>query len=144
MNIDLVRDAYFKFGTYGHIVYSPKPPEILHTWYTVERPWLGNQHIISCIPLGTYRVSKYLSPHLGYEVWLLEVSGRDKIEVHIADYPTDVEGCIGIGRYLGPSYKPYIPLMVNDSKLAFADFMSLMNELTTITIKNTPLLGVIN
>lgn len=141
MNIDIVRDAYFIFGTYGHITYTQIPTTSSVTMYTVERPWLNNQHVISCVPLGVYSVKKYPSPHLGYTVWLLDVLNRDKIEIHIADYPTDVEGCIGVGRSLSPSYKPYIPLMVTDSKLAFADFMKYTGDrLTTVTIKNSPLL----
>lgn len=71
------------------------PDLVLHT---VERPWLGNQPHISCIPAGTYPVQFAFSERWNRLVpMLLDVPFRSLIEIHVANVAKDVEGCIGLG-----------------------------------------------
>ena len=50
------------------------------------------------IPEGTYRISFYFSPHNQLLVPLLQnVPQRDHIEIHPANYPAQLEGCITVG-----------------------------------------------
>lgn len=79
------------------------------TLYTVERPWKGNKPSESCIPDGVYTLRKRRSGVVersskgkyleGWEV--CDVPGRTYIMNHPANWPTDVEGCIGYGKTYG-------------------------------------------
>lgn len=63
--------------------------------HTLERPWLDNQHDISCIPTGTYSVTYNYSPHLEKLTWeLLDVPGRTNIRIHPANLIGELLGCI--------------------------------------------------
>lgn len=70
--------------------------------YTIERPWLGNQHGVSCIPPGSYHVRLRWSPKHERNVYgLLDVPGRSDIEIHSANLPSELEGCIALGTEFG-------------------------------------------
>lgn len=69
---------------------------------TVERPWNDNKRRISCIPRGRYMIKRSWFNKDDYEVFELEgVVGRSEILIHIANTPTEVEGCIGVGNKFG-------------------------------------------
>lgn len=69
--------------------------------YSVERPWLENQPFLSCILAGLYPLQRFHSSRFG-QVWqVCQVPGRDHILIHPANWPSDVEGCIGLGREIG-------------------------------------------
>lgn len=66
---------------------------------TLERPWLDNQPMVSCIPAGTYTLKWAFQADLNewhYEVQ--DVPGRTGIFLHEMNYVNQVEGCIGIGQ----------------------------------------------
>jgi hypothetical protein len=66
---------------------------------TIEKEWLDNKPKISCIPDGVYEYTSYNSPSKGYEVFLLKkVPKRSFIEIHIANWESDLLGCIGPGQ----------------------------------------------
>lgn len=70
---------------------------VLYSYNTVERPWLGNQSRVSCIPPGTYRFTKSKAnnnPGLGDVLRLTNPPYRDGVLVHVGNKPTDSEGCI--------------------------------------------------
>jgi hypothetical protein len=65
---------------------------------TLERPWLDNQRMISCIPQGIYRcewdhMNFFNKDH--YQV--MDVLNRDRIFFHSGNLVTDTEGCILVG-----------------------------------------------
>ena len=68
---------------------------------TIELPDKGNQHNISCIPAGEYKVVKTISPSKGECFHVLDVPGRSHILIHIGNYATgskvDTQGCILVG-----------------------------------------------
>jgi hypothetical protein len=65
---------------------------------TIELPWRDDAENISCIPAGTYMAERYFSPKHGYPVFrLIGVPNREYVEVHIANLPEDLLGCIGVG-----------------------------------------------
>lgn len=50
------------------------------------------------IPSGNYKGKIYLSPHFGYHVILIQnVSGREFIEMHKANWYHQLKGCIAPG-----------------------------------------------
>jgi len=77
--------------------------------FTVERPYIDNLPNVSCIPEGIYPLRLRSSPLIvrttkgkyekGWQV--CEVPGRDLIELHVANYPRDLKGCIGVGMKTG-------------------------------------------
>jgi hypothetical protein len=97
------RHGYFPFGTYGRVqVWSNEDPSLmLARWFTVEQPWNANLRGESCIPEGVYECSRAHFNRGGYDtVQLVGVPRRSQIKVHVANWPEDVEGCIGIGQTL--------------------------------------------
>ena len=79
-------------GTFGLITQDGQPLCV-----TVERPWLGNQEDISCIPAGVYRFAHYQSPTKGL-VWLGQnIPSRDEVEIHAANLASQLKGCIAVG-----------------------------------------------
>ena len=64
---------------------------------TLERPWLGNQHEISCIPEGDYHIEAYSSPHFEGCIIVKDVPGREGILIHPANQVSELKGCIAVG-----------------------------------------------
>lgn len=102
LTLRLRRYAWAPFGVFGVL---PLPDGEGEPLYTAERPWLGNQRWISCIPAGSYvctpamfhndRPGRYLA------IYVKNVPGRDAIFVHRANRPREVEGCIAVGTKVG-------------------------------------------
>ncbi|MFA0814041.1 DUF5675 family protein, partial [Microbulbifer epialgicus] len=68
--LTLTRFAYGSEATLGRLCVGDR------TFYTVERPWLGNKPFESCIPEGVYQCDPYSSAKYP-SVWeLQEVPGR--------------------------------------------------------------------
>lgn len=69
------------------------------------------------IPEGEYKITLYPSPSLKREVPLLvDVPGRTYIEIHSANYPDELKGCIAVGvsrtnNYVMESRKAFDALM---------------------------------
>jgi hypothetical protein len=95
--ITLKRFAYHPRGTLGvmHV-----PMHQLHTFYTIERPWLDNAPFESCIPTGEYALQWKESPKFGLCYEVKNVANRSHILFHVANFPEEIEGCIGVGMSL--------------------------------------------
>lgn len=119
--LDLIRCAYFPFGVYGKFLCGTD-------WLaTVEKPWLQNSVMWSCIPEGDYICKpSYYNKHNYAAVEVTNVPGRKNILFHIANWPSDVEGCIGVGKRIGCLTKNSgsTELAVTNSTQAFKEFMS--------------------
>lgn len=90
----LQRFAYHPSGTLGVIKFGDE------SFWTIERPWLENKPNVSCIPIGSYELGWRKSPRFG-ETWhVKDVPDRTHILIHVANFPTDVSGCIGLGTSL--------------------------------------------
>lgn len=84
---------------------------------TIELPWRDNQDFISCIPAAIYVCRRSFYHRGGYEVFeIVNVPNRDDIKIHVANFPKDVLGCIGVGMEFGEN-------MVTRSREAFGRFM---------------------
>lgn len=93
--IRLDRFMHHPRGTLGVLRFPDQKP-----FYTVERPWLDNRRFESCVPEGAYILTWQKSPKFGWCYELSDVNGRDHILIHVANYPEDVQGCIGLGEAL--------------------------------------------
>ena len=79
--------------TYGVLINDTQP-----ICLTLELPWKDNQHMISCIPPGTYAVI----PNTPEKPWrLVGVTDRTEIDIHVANSCADILGCIGLGLQFG-------------------------------------------
>ncbi len=92
-------------GTFGGLYFDG---ELLA--FTIELPWRDNARMVSCFPVGAYRVRWSLSPRLRrhtYEV--LDVPGRAGIRIHEGNFAGDKAagfdshslGCPLIGQRAG-------------------------------------------
>lgn len=77
--------------------------------YTLELPYRNNESKVSSIPAGEYDATlkfeggKGPYENEGYRITLLNVPGdRTGIQIHIGNYPTQIEGCILVGTKVHP------------------------------------------
>tara|TARA_B110000967_G_scaffold292_1_gene279 strand:- start:2780 stop:3220 length:441 start_codon:yes stop_codon:yes gene_type:complete len=129
----LERNAHFDFGTFGEMV-GPSG----FRYYTVERPWVNNEPMVSCIPEGTYTLRQRKSGVVtrssggkftsGWEV--TNVSGRTFIMIHPANWPSQLHGCIAVGLKLAPMQDPKGKsfMGVQSSRKAFTDLMKVLGD----------------
>ncbi len=97
MHIILQRFCYSPHGTFGHM---RLPSGVVLA--TVERPWADNIPMVSCIPIGDYECGPRPFYRGGYDaVEIKAVPGRSHILMHVANFPEQVNGCIGINSYFG-------------------------------------------
>lgn len=100
--------------------------------YTIERPWKQNQESESCIPEGIYRMGRRESNVVkrttnseflwGWEIQ--DVPDRTYIMLHPANWPDDLEGCIGVGdRFFWTAKGP----MVSHSRKTFRELMGMLS-----------------
>jgi len=71
-----------------------------YTCYTIERPWLDNKPLISCIPEGEYEVAPFESTKFEKDnpvYQILDVPNRTYILIHVANWAYQLQGCIAVG-----------------------------------------------
>ena len=132
MNIKLLRLT--KSGTiptFGVLLREDGIPFAL----ALERPWLDNQRSVSCIPAGTYRAIRHVSPRFGETFWIQDVPGRSEILFHKGNIDDDSHGCILVGEQFDP-VKGEDGIVA--SAQGFEQFMALQagNDEFTIEIKD--------
>lgn len=101
--------------------------------FTLELPWRGNQPNISCVPEGTYRVTKYQSPTKGPVLLLHDVPGRTYIEIHAGNFIRQIEGCVLVGDGLKHLDVDGVPDVTN-SRAALDRLLAAVPDETTIEI----------
>lgn len=67
---------------------------------TLELPWQDNALGKSCIPCGSYAVTKRWSIRYGYHFWIQDVKNRSMILIHSGNFLRQTRGCILVGVYL--------------------------------------------
>jgi hypothetical protein len=86
---------------------------------------------------GTYTVMAYHSPHLGRRVLsVLNVPGRENIEVHPLNKVSETEGCIGVGHFWSPQGLLSMSVDALDELLAFCDAAWNGKDVVLLTIHN--------
>ncbi|WP_422451987.1 DUF5675 family protein [Endozoicomonas sp. ALC066] len=72
----------------------------LGTYFTIERPWLGNKPYESCIPEGVYNCRDFTGRRFK-EVWeICDVPERSYILIHEGNQAKHVQGCVAVGMRL--------------------------------------------
>ena len=92
----LIKRQYEEGGTYGEMLREDGS----HVAYTCERS--ENDKTNPCIPENIYLLERYNSPKHGPNTWqFMDVSGRTYIQIHIANWPSQLLGCIALGVSFG-------------------------------------------
>ena len=65
--------------------------------FSLEKKWLDNRRRVSCIPEGTYKVTRRTSQKFGRHFILHDVPNRDYILIHKGNFDSDTLGCILVG-----------------------------------------------
>lgn len=73
--------------------------KIVFTFVTIELPNLHNQINISSIPALTYEAEVITRPNGQKSIFINEVPDRKAILIHVANFYTDLLGCIGVGSH---------------------------------------------
>ncbi len=92
-NLTLHRISSTNEGTFGVITRAGLP-----LCLTCELPWRDNKTGVSCIPAEIYPVTRWTSPSKGEVFKLLNTTPREDILIHVANKPTELRGCIAVGK----------------------------------------------
>ena len=123
---ELVRLEHGSQGTFGVLKLNG---EVFCT--TIERPPLGNQPNVSCIPTGPYACERIVSPRFGETFEVTRVPGRTHIIFHAGNTITDSKGCILLGRSFG---RVGGKRAVISSRAAVADFLAALSDVDTFNL----------
>lgn len=115
MKVELIRVKERHDATLGVLCFDDYPRLV-----TLERPWLGNQPEVSCIPVGRYTMSRVMSPKFGETFEIDRVKGRTNILFHKGNIPHDTRGCVLVGSEFGVTLGAS---MIQESKDAFEWFL---------------------
>ena len=98
---------------------------------TLERPWRDNMAWESCIPFGMYPLTRLnKSKAFNYPHYLLEnVQDRTFIKIHVANYPGELHGCIGIGSYFANG-----AIAVSKSRIAMDHVMWYLDRFKDVSL----------
>ncbi len=91
--LTLKRIAENKDGMFGVLIDHDKPFAL-----TLERQWLNNEPLLSCIPDGYYICKRVKSPKFGDVFEITGVQNRTNILFHKGNVVDHTEGCILIGE----------------------------------------------
>jgi hypothetical protein len=87
-----IKRTYYEDCTLGRLTYGA-----FQCW-TLELPMLDNAQNISCIyPNGGFKGRKHFSPNNGDCIAIDNVQGRTNIQIHSANYTSQILGCIAVG-----------------------------------------------
>lgn len=121
MLLTLTRTKTSLSGTFGVIT----DEDGIRLCYTVERPKTG---VHPCIAPGTYTFNSFISPTKG-DVWLRDDKsandGRSMIEIHSANFASELLGCIAPGDAIGEIHG--VPAVLN-SKVTFNMLKSILPD----------------
>ena len=131
MELELIR-RYDPEGTNGELRCGGKT-----ICFTIELPWLQNQHNISCIPEGRYELRKRFVQKFGLHLLVADVPERSWILIHPAtDAKTQLKGCIAPVTNLISPGRGSESRLANETLKAFVLEALERKEKVFITIKS--------
>jgi hypothetical protein len=97
----LLRHTDSPHGVFGYLTLYDDAAQRVARFVTAEDDWLNNLPRVSCIPAGTYRCHRVVSPKFGPTYQVMAVPGRDHILFHAGNVEENTEGCILLGEAFG-------------------------------------------
>lgn len=134
MRLLLYRYSYEEKQTIGKLFLLAADGSIICSWDSLELPWLNNQVMISCIPEGHYKCKKHISPKFGECLWVQDVPDRSEILIHLANFFSDLLGCIAIGKDLAYINKDNFVDVANSRK-AINELLSYLDDMDGIMLE---------
>lgn len=142
--IIIERFCYAPNGTFGRLYYDD------FSCFTVEREWANNMPYISCIPDGRYICNWHNSPRFGNTLAVVGGSvslspspthQRSAILFHLGNWPTNFNGCIGLGHTFACINGE---MGVSSSRDTVQQFLSLFHGKANIPLIITNITGAIS
>lgn len=129
MKLFIVRKPDNGIETLGDLFLKDAELTVIFTSKTLEPPFKGNKHQISCIPADNYICKKIAaSENIPYQhISITNVPGRDGICIHVANFVKELLGCIAVGSTLFDLDKDGNP-DITSSKVTFEKLMFLLPE----------------
>lgn len=98
----LYRNNYIGPEILGHLmIFEDKQDggsKMIFECKTIELEWKNSASNISCVPMGYYNLQYEYSNRFTMDLWELKgVPGRSEVKIHVANYYTQLEGCIAVG-----------------------------------------------
>ena len=125
--IYLLRTAETDDSTFGHFI---DPISASLHLVSLELPQKNNEQNISCILAGSY-ICRYENHKTKGECYrIIDVPNRDGILIHILNFSSETQGCIGVGKTM------VYPTMINSSKVALAELIKYCGKEFRLTIKD--------
>ena len=98
----LYRNNYLGPEILGHLMIFEDTPiggsRMIFECKSLELEWKNNDRNISCVPTGFYEIKLEYSPRFNQNLWELKgVPGRSEAKIHVANYYTQIQGCIAVG-----------------------------------------------
>ncbi len=129
MNMKLIRNEEGSDGIFGQMI-SEDGKWVFCSLEHAFADGLGGYCAI--IPPGTYTCKRYNSPHFGYVVFeICNVPGHQYIEIHIANFNNELEGCVALGTAILDHANGR---MLFASTKAFKQFMELQMGVDQFTL----------
>jgi hypothetical protein len=96
---------------------------------TYNNKWLcfTMERTAVAIPEGTYNAHLEMSPHFGFVTPHIDVPQRTYIEIHPANYVSQLEGCVAVGSAIDGD-------AVDNSRRAFDSMMSVLPQEFTVEV----------
>jgi hypothetical protein len=118
--VRLVRVSEHNGATLG-VLCVEGAPELV----TLEDVWRDNETMVSCIPVGRYKLVRHKSQRFGITYKVMDVPNREHILFHAGNTHRDTNGCILLGLQYG-KFDSHSAVLA--SKSAFLRFMQLMQD----------------
>ncbi|MCH3883425.1 DUF5675 family protein [Tenacibaculum aquimarinum] len=98
----LYRNNYIGPEILGHLLVFEDLPsggsKLIFDCKTLELEWKNNARNVSCVPSGFYNIEFEKSNRFNRRLWELKgVPGRSEAKIHVANYYTQIQGCIAVG-----------------------------------------------
>jgi len=98
MRFETFRDIRDENQALG-VLYIVDGCDVVFKCDTIERGWMNNEKMISCIPAGEYEIVLEYSPKFDTMLWEIKgVENRAEAKIHSANYARQLNGCIGVGN----------------------------------------------
>lgn len=100
---------------------------------SLERGWLNNEKNISSIPTGVFECKFEYSPKFNTNLWeIYGVEGRTECKFHVANFVSDLNGCIALGNRLADLNSDHVLDIANSRNAIIAFNQSLISEIKKI------------
>lgn len=116
-----IKRAYFDDCTLGRLSCGK-----FHC-FTLELVDKNNIKSISCIPKGTYRAFRRISPKNGLVIEFIGVPDRSNIQIHAGNFTSQIEGCILVGKSITYLNSDAVP-DVTESKNTLVQLLKLLPQ----------------